>query len=103
MPKTQTPLLIELMSHLGKTAIIEEYILKEGKNDIYGYLNSAGAIVINPVPHIVDTLLHELLHKTHPEYSEHAVRSLVGKLMKHASDADLQAIYAAYQERINHN
>ena len=97
--KRHTPILLKLMSLLGETKVSEKYISKEGKRDIYGYLMTDGSIVVNPVPHIVDTLLHELLHKMHSDYSEQAVRSLVGKLMKQATDADLQAIYDMYKKK----
>ena len=97
--KRHTPVLIRLMSLLGETKVSEQYISKESKRDIYGHLMTDGSIVVNPVPHVVDTLLHELLHKMHPGYSEQAVRSLVGKLMKQATDADLQAIYDMYTKK----
>lgn len=88
---------MHLISVLGNTNITEEYVGRENKTDIYGYLAPSGAIVINPVPHIVDTLLHELLHKLHPEYSERAVRSVVGRLMKHMTDEEMLAIYEIYK------
>lgn len=96
-----TPVLLRLMSLLGETGVSEEYVNKEGKQDIYGYLAPNGAIVVNPVPHVVDTLLHELIHKLHPDYSEHAVRSLVGKIMKQATDEDLCAIYDMYKKKVD--
>ena len=105
--KSQTPLLIKLMSLLGETNISEQYIEKDGRTakqsgvDVYGYWDEGtNSLVVNPVPHIVDTLIHELLHKLHPDYSEQTVRSMTGKLMKQLSDAELQAIYDMYKKRL---
>lgn len=100
MAKKHTPIMLRLMTLLGETEVSEGYVNKEAKRDIYGYLAPNGTIVVNPVPHIVDTLLHELLHKLHPTYTEQAVRSLVGKLMKQASDEDLCAIYDMYLNKV---
>lgn len=99
-PRVNTPLLIRLMSLLGETEVREEYIAKEKGRDIYGYLAVTGQVVVNPAPHIVDTLLHELLHKLHPEHSERAVRSIVGKLMVRMSDEELQAVYEMYLQKV---
>lgn len=100
-PKQHTPLLIKLLSLLGETDITEEYVKREGGRDIYGFVAPNGSITINPVPHIVDTLLHELMHKLHPEYSEKAVRSVVGKLTKHMTSEDMEAVYEMYLRRLN--
>ena len=99
--KSHTPVLIKVMSLLGETNISEQYITKDpGGVDVYGTWNEdTNTLIINPVPHIVDTLIHELLHKLHPEYSEQAVRSQTGKLMKQLTDAELQAIYDMYLKR----
>lgn len=103
MKTDQTPLLIKVMSLLGETNISERQLAREkGNVDVYGTWDQAtNNLVINPVPHVVDTLIHELLHKLHPEYSEQTVCSLTGKLMKHMTDNELQAIYSMYLKRID--
>ena len=102
MKTDQTPLLIKVMSLLGETNISEQYIMKERGRDIYGtWTENTNSLIVNPVPHIVDTLIHELLHKLHPDYSEQTIRSLTGKLMKHMTDNELQAIYDMYMKRLD--
>ena len=53
------------------------------------------------MPHVVDSVIHELLHATYPLYSERAVRSMTGKLMKQLSDEELQAIYSEYRRKVD--
>lgn len=96
----RTPLLIRLMSRLGEVEVKEEYIPREKGCDIHGMWEPDGIIKINPVPHIVDTILHELVHELHPTYSEQAVRSIVGKLTKHMTEAETLAVYEAYKRKL---
>src|SRR3990167_6698860 len=97
MAKRRSPLLLQLMARLGDVEIKEGYIPRDGGRDIYGLWTNDGTIIINPIPHTVDSVLHELLHELKPDYNERAVRSVVGKLMKQLSEKEVQAIYLEYR------
>lgn len=97
MPQKRSPLLLKLLTRLGEVTVKEAYLARpHGCGDVYGYWDPDGTITINPVPHIVNSLLHELLHEACPSYSERAVCSITGKLMKRLTEEELQAIYAEY-------
>ena len=98
MPSKRSPLLLRLMARLGELEFQEAFIPSEHGRYVYGLTD--GIITVNPIPHIVDTVIHEVLHEFFPRRSEHTILSLTGKLMRQLTDADLQAIYAEYQRKI---
>lgn len=56
-----------------------------------------GAVYIDPRPAILDTLLHELLHRHKPWWSETAVRRHTATLMKSLREDDLRRWWRAYK------
>jgi hypothetical protein len=48
---------------------------------------------------VVGTILHELTHEHCQSYSERAVDSVCGKLLKQMSPENMQAIYEEYAKR----
>lgn len=89
------------MTRLGELNFEEKMLPTENGRYVFGCTNYDGTIHINPVPHIVDTIIHECLHEQFPNYSEHAICSLTGKLMRQLGDKDLQAIYAEYRRKVD--
>ena len=93
MDDKRSPLLLRLMARLGELNFEEKFLPTEtdtrGRNFVYGRTDYDGIIYVNPVPHIVDTVIHECLHEFFPKYAEHAICSLTGKLMRQLSDTDL--------------
>jgi hypothetical protein len=98
----RSPLLLKLMARMAEVEFREEYIpqAKDGC-DIYGLWDSSGVITINPIPHVVTTVVHELLHEAKPDYSERAVRSMVGKLMKQLTEEEMITIYEEYRRQVD--
>ena len=107
MPKEKeprNPLLIKILAKLDGVEIHEAHIPREpGFGHIYAKWEPSGKVTINPVPHVVDSLLHEMAHEVFPAYTEIGVRSLVGKLMKQLSDEELQTIYDEYRKRVHYS
>ena len=95
-----SPLLLRLMARLGELEVQEKFLPTE-RGYVYGMTDGDGIIYVNPVPHIVDTVIHEILHEFFPKHSERAILSLTGKVMHQLSDADLQAIYSEYRRKID--
>ena len=89
------------MARLGELDFEERFIPTENRRYVYGQTDYEGVIYVNPVPHIVATILHECLHEQFPHYAEHAVCSLTGKLMRQLSDEDLKAIYAEFKRNVD--
>ena len=98
--RKRSPLLLKLMSRMGDLDFREAWIPRSQGCDVYGLWEPEGRVTINPQPHIVDTILHELLHELNPNYSERAVRSIVGKLLKGMTEEEMQAIYTEYKRRL---
>jgi hypothetical protein len=88
------------MARMGEVDFEEAYIPREKGVDIYGYWLPEGKIIINPIPHTVDTILHELVHEHHQDFSDHAVRSVVGRLMGQMSEDELQGVYEEFIKRL---
>lgn len=94
-------LLLQVMARLGELQFEEHYLPMYKNCYTEGMWHQGGRIIVNPMPHVVDTVIHECLHEMFPKYSERAICSLTGKLMKQLSEDELQAIYAAYRRKID--
>ena len=94
-------LLLQVMARLGELSFAEQYLPMHKGYYTEGMWHEGGKIIVNPMPHVVDTVIHECLHEMFPQYSERAICSLTGKLMKRLSEDELQAIYAAYRRKID--
>jgi hypothetical protein len=98
MPK-RDPLLLRLVARIGDADFTEAYIPRESGRDVYGLWMPDGSITVNPIPHTVDTIIHELLHDLKPAWSERYVRSVTTRLLKSISEDELQTIYGEYRKR----
>lgn len=98
--KAGRSMLLTLMSRLGEVEVRSEYLTKVGSANVSGYTYSDGSIAVNEVPEVVDTVIHELLHSVHPDYSEITVRRLTRRLMHQMTDAEVIAFYTAYRRKV---
>ena len=57
-------------------------------------------ITINPKVSIVDSLIHELLHRRYPSWSERKVREETRTLMGQLTHQDLQTWYQRYRRAV---
>lgn len=60
-----------------------------------------GRIVINPIPHAVETLIHELCHERFPQWSEAYVQNRTSFLIHRLTEAQVFRIYNQYRRRVN--
>ena len=88
--------LAELWSELDRGRIIEATI-RASDAHVDGLCIFPDAIYVNPAPAIVLTLLHELMHRRYPAWSERRVDRESRRMMGHLTHADLQRWYRAYQ------
>src|SRR5690349_15149429 len=74
---------------------IFECSVRSDEAQVYG-LHDDGNIFIDPRPSILDTLVHELLHRRYPELSERAVRRRTARLVRRMDESTKNRWYAAY-------
>lgn len=92
-----TPLLRKVLAELANARIQERYI-PPGVHDkvVYGQIER-GIITINPVPAIVETLLHEGVHAANWDYSEATVNRLTRRLFYELTEDELKLVYDIYK------
>jgi hypothetical protein len=97
---SRPPLLMRVWAELGRGHITEDVTLtSDVKGERLHGVKCGRHIWINPVWAIVDTAVHELLHRLHPEWSERYVRRTTAFLMNRMTDAEAQTFYDEYQKR----
>ena len=95
------PLLVAAIAALGDVDLEERYLIDASATKSrwqYGEQNGS-LITINPAPHVVDTILHEIVHYLRPQWSEKVLRRRVTQLMRQISHEEVQAIYHEWNER----
>jgi len=101
MPRRTVPNLIEAIDdELRKGRIFEAQIVGS-KDHIEGLCNwESGEVTVNPSVSVVDTLIHELLHRHFPKWSEERVRIETWRVMKSFSAEDVRAWYQKYKRSV---
>jgi hypothetical protein len=102
MPKRRKPdpLLLRVCAELGAGRITEAYI-SDPKWHVDGLceFGPRGRVTISPHYQTVDSLVHELIHRLQPEWSESYVRGRTTRLVRALTEQQLQTIYDEYQKR----
>lgn len=88
-------LLLELVAALGAGRVTEAHI-DDGPDYITSGVIESGHVWVDPGPETVDTVLHELIHRMRPQWSEPYVRRRVKRLMSELEAADIETIYKIY-------
>jgi hypothetical protein len=91
-------LLLRVLAELGAGGIREAFIPSEKEFFVDGETEGR-SITINPVPEVVDTVIHELLHRLFPHWSERYIKNRTSYLMKRMTDEEVQLLYDEYQRR----
>ncbi len=77
--------------------ISEAYINGDTASErVYG-LSEAQRVVVNPAPHVLDTLVHELLHRIHPRWGERRVVHEARRIVITMTDAEQRRWYRQYE------
>jgi hypothetical protein len=91
-------LLVEVLADFGSGRIAEKFI-RDGQWFVHG--ETCGRdITINPAIGVVDTLLHECLHRIRPNWCENYIRRTTTWLMRRMSDEQIQQIFEEYNKRV---
>lgn len=94
IPERYIALQCELADEFKRGDITEAIIEAPGEH-VSGICEGQ-RIVINPVPEVVDTLLHELLHRRYPRRGEKWVRQTTARLLFYMDTATLRSWYRRY-------
>jgi hypothetical protein len=84
----------ELLNELER----EAHILSGGEHVEGICYYPTGMIVVDPAPNVVDTLLHELLHRRYPRWGEKRVRQTANRLVRQMDPATVRRWYRRYQK-----
>lgn len=98
MPRPKVSVLLAAITEeMGKGQIFEAPIVGS-KDHVEGLCNwESGDITVNPAPSVVDTLIHELLHRRFPKWSEERVRMETWRVIRTLSARDVQDLHAKYK------
>lgn len=91
-------LLGRVWAELGSGRITEAYLPSTRQHFVEGEITGKH-ITVNPAPSVVDTAIHEILHRLHPTWSENYVRRTTTLIMRRMTDAEVSAFYDEFQRR----
>jgi len=93
-------LLLEILAKLGEVRVKERFIPGDAAGEIvYGQYLSDGIVEINPVPAVVDTVIHECLHALRPEWGETTVKRFTSRVFHRLTEEEMRVIYGIYLRR----
>ena len=94
-------MLAMLEAEFAKGRIYEATLITDDGEHLLGMCDlEKGAITIDPKVAIVSTLLHELIHRAHPNWSEARVRRAEKKALSLLSQKDLLTWYRRYKRAV---
>jgi len=88
---------LRIWAELGSGSVTEAFL--SSKDSYIDGMCDGTQITVNPVHPVVDTLIHELLHRMYPDRSERSVRRTTSMLRKTLTDDEVQLFYEEYQRR----
>ena len=91
-------LLVRVLLEIGKGRIEERWIADKD-SFVHGECDGK-TVTVNAAVDVVDTLLHEALHRLEPEWGEAYIRNRTTYLMRRMTDEQLQTLHAEYQKLV---
>ena len=92
------PRLSDIYEELARGDIEERPLIEHRpkRAPLRGYCGKDGRITVNPIPDTLDTLIHELLHRRHPTWSERTVKRETTKLIHSLTPEEMRDLYVTY-------
>ena len=91
----------DLETELANGRIYEATLITDDGAHLSGlYDPDTGAITVDPRVPIVSTLLHELIHRKYPKWSEAKVRKAETFALQQLSQRDIQTWYRRYKRAV---
>ena len=85
-------------AELGAGSVWEGFIESDPDRYVEGFIDGH-QITVNPAPNVVDSLIHEIVHRMKPEWSEAYVKRETTLLLRSMTDEEIQAFYEEFQRR----
>ena len=98
-PTLPAPALLKELRHECAKGHIVEAKLVDPSQHLHG-LSDGTRVYVDPRPSIVETLLHELLHRRYPKWSERRVDRQARALLSSLTTRQLNGRYRRYQESV---
>jgi hypothetical protein len=90
----------DILEEFRRGGITEAHIQANGHH-VHGICEGQ-KIVINPAPSVVDTLIHELLHRRYPRWGEKRVWKTAERIVYYMHSMEIRTWYRRYK-RIKRN
>lgn len=101
MPTTPAQLVEELTHELDRGFIYEATLVTDDGAHLEGMFNSENQhITINPKVSIVSALLHELIHRRYPTWTERRVRREEKRALRQLSLQDIETWHRRYKRAV---
>ena len=101
MPTTPAQLVEELTHELDRGFIYEATLVTDDGAHLLGMCNHENQhITIDPKVAIVSTLLHELIHRRYPSWSERRVRREESRALRQLSQKDIETWHRRYKRAV---
>lgn len=81
----------------GRDIYEAEVLTTQYRQKVRGLCVDDNAVYVNPNPDVVEVLLHELIHRTHPRMSEEQVATKALRIMVAMSDAEIRQWMKRYR------
>lgn len=98
--RRREPLMVRVWAELGAGRIREGWLSE--KHAFVAGVCEDGRITVNPMIDVVDTTIHEILHRLNPQWSERYVRRTTSYLLRRMTDEEIQTFYSEYERRVRH-
>lgn len=96
LSQSKPALMVRVLTEIGKGQIHEDWIDGEPHEYVKG-LQEGRHIWVNPAVDVVDTVIHECLHRLEPSWSERYIRNRTSFLLKRLSSEQIQQLYEEYE------
>jgi hypothetical protein len=95
---TADPVLADLWDELAKGDVVEAFVTHDAMHldGLCSY--QTNTVYVNPATNTVLTLLHELMHRRWPKWSERKVARESTRVFCEMSDAEVKRWHRAYQK-----
>lgn len=97
--RAREPLMVRVWAELGAGRLSEAFIT-DRTHFVDGETSHTGHITVNPAHQTCDTVIHEILHRLHPEWSEAYVRRTTTYLRRRMTDPETEMFFQEYQRRV---
>ena len=88
-------LIAQVEAEFKRGGIREQHLVADGWH--LDGLCEGDAVYVDPAPNVVDTLLHELIHRRYPHWTEANVSRTASRLVGKMSHAEVRRWYRRYQ------